>query len=560
MSESQPSTQQAIEVILDTLRLSEQRIVELEARLAERSPDTRELRMQLEQIEATLEATTRERDDWRFETERLNSVVADERKAAHYLRKKLRIAESAPDQAGKKELNFLRGRNEDLEAQLKDSRDATQARESALETRQQEAASALATQAALQARIADLETKLAARSEAGTALQAELDATRDKLDAQRQAHEQALEAQRQAHEHTLAELNARYSALTERASKAEAELEETQTMLRKADESGARSDHERRQLEEQLALDTERMHDLRDEVARLSLRARWAVRRRALVRRLIGEVRARQRANLALKNGIDAMRQYKHAAEQQQHKLLDKYRRLKARMESEHGETGSVAVPPTAGNTHQLVEVGEPSSSGLHRRLQAQTELIEAMERDIERVGSLKRELAARDRRMSELEATISDLRKELELKQALIGTLEVDLHSTMRGKRVDPRLIAAAGREIQADADAAQSAANTKAHSKTESPDAPTHSHAPAQADRAPSDTSEDVQPTKPLEQGAASSFTPAGARLRAGLQALDATRPSKISTGTMKLRTMSEQAGDETSTMKVLGAQSRD
>lgn len=555
MSESQPSPQQAIEVILDTLRLSEQRIVELETRVGERSPDTRELRMQLEQLEATLEATAHERDDWRFETERLNGIVEDERKAAHYLRKKLRISESAPEQAGRKELNFLRGRSEDLEAQLRELREAMQARDSTLEALQQEAASALATQAAQQARIADLESKLAARSEAGAGLQTQLDAQRDELEAQRQAHAQALEAQGQAHEHMLAEFNAQQSTLTQRASQAEAELEETRAMLRQADESGARSDHERRQLEEQLALDTERMHDLRDEVARLSLRARWALRRRGLIRRLIGEVRGRQRANLALKNGLDAMRQYKHTAEQQQHKLLDKYRRLQARMESEHGETGGISVAAAPSSPHQLVEVGEPSSSGVHRRLRAQTELIESMERDIERVGSLKRELAARDRRMTELEGTINELRKELELKQTLIGTLEIDLHSTMRGKRVDPRLIEAAGREIQADADAAQSAAESRADNTTaKSPDAAQQSNAE------PSDAAPGVQPSEPPAQPSVPDYTPAGARLRAGLQALEATRPSKVGTGTMRLRTLSEPASDDTSTMRVLGSQARD
>jgi chromosome segregation ATPase len=245
------------------------------------------------------------------------------------------------------------------------------------------------------------------------------------------ALEQQLEERAQSAEASRHRFEAELDAAHRRVGEVEAELEETRTQLRRADEQVAGKQHECRQLEERLALDSERMQDLRDAVAHLQVRDKWARRRRGLVRRLIAELRQRQRANLALKTGLDALRQFKNKAEEDRRALLEKYRRLQASVH--HDDDAAVEADSRGADTHRVVEREDLSHSGMHRRLQAQSELIESMERDIQRVGALKRELGERERRIAELE-------KELALKQTVIGTLEADIESTMRNRRLDLR------------------------------------------------------------------------------------------------------------------------
>jgi chromosome segregation ATPase len=491
MSEKQHSAQQAIEVILEALHVSERRIAELEAALGERNPDQRELQARLATLESELEALTRERDDWKFECERMNSVADDERKAAHYLRRKLRISETGPDQAGKKELNFLRGRTEELESMLKQARAAGDEHEQRLQERTQAASAALAMQAALQARAAALESRLAHTTEQLTDTTNKLTDTTEQL------------AHTVGQQEELEQLRGECAAAKARLSQSAAELEEHVTQLRKADENLARTDNERRRLEEQVELDSERLHDLRDQVKGLRISAAWATRRRQLIRRLVGEIRQRQRANIALKNGVDALRQNKQKAEQHQHMLLEQYHRLKASMHP-RGEADTRQRTPA--EAHQLVASDAVSSSGLHRRLRAQDELIESMERDIERVGAMKRELTERDKRLSEAEARIAALHKELALKQALLGTLEDDLQSAMRGRRIDTRLLTTAA-----------------------------------------SDNSNTAAP-------------PAAAEPTRTLRTVDTSRPGKQDSGTVKLRRLTEEPQQDTAPLRPTAGRSAD
>lgn len=284
-------------------------------------------------------------------------------------------------------------------------------------------------------------------------------------------------------------LQTREQALEERTARCqtlEQELEDSLTQLRRADEKLAARDLECGRLEERHLLDTERLDSLRAEMAGLQLRARWARRRRRLAGKLVAELRQRQRANLALKSGIDTLRQSRHKAEEEHRALQERYRRLQESMRRDDDP----APPPVPHETHRVVE-GEDerlSPSGLHRRLMAQSELIESMERDIQRVAALKRDLADREHRIETLE-------QELAAKQSLITSLEDDLNNTMRSRRIDPRLLAGGA----------------------EDPDA--------------TFAAEHDRPGEARQQS-----------LAAGLAALEESRPRKQDTGTVKLRVLSE------------------
>ena len=297
-------------------------------------------------------------------------------------------------------------------------------------------------------------------------------------------------------------LKARDDRLTEQTERCQSlgqELEETLTQLRRADEKFAARDLDHARLEERHLLDTERLESLRAEMAGLQLRARWAHRRRRLAGKLVAELRQRQRANLSLKNGIDALRQFKNKAEEEHRALLERYRRLQESMRRGDDEPPK---PPVPHETHRVVEADGMSPSGLHRRLLAQGELIESMERDIQRVAALKRDLMDREQRVHKLAARVQELEQELELKQTLIATLEDDLNNTMRSRRIDPRLLAG----DVADPDATFAA--EQAHS-----------------------------------EGAPSRE----ATLAAGLSALEERRPQKRDTGTVKLRVLPEAPGGD-------------
>lgn len=302
--------------------------------------------------------------------------------------------------------------------------------------------------------------------------------------------EQALAQREQGAEANRHRLEAELDAARRRVTEVEAELEETHTQLRRADEQVAARQHECRQLQERLELDAERMRELRETLSRLKIHHSWSRRRRDLVRRLIAEMRQRQRANLALKTGLDALRQFKQKAEEDRRALLEKYRRLQASVHQEdHDPAASAAHGP---DTHRVIEGDGETHSGLHRRLQVQSELIESMERDIQRVGALKRELADRERRIEALE-------KELEIKRKLIGTLEEDLQSTMRNRRLDLRSVPAAA-------------------------DQPAGEARPAPAAASGGDT------------------------LGAALDAMERPRPPKQDTGTVRLRALSEESPPQT------------
>ncbi|MCC5862139.1 MAG: hypothetical protein JJT93_09550 [Gammaproteobacteria bacterium] len=296
--------------------------------------------------------------------------------------------------------------------------------------------------------------------------------------------------------------DARLTEQTERCKSLGQELEDTLTQLRRADEKLAARDLDCARLEERHLLDNERLESLRAEMSGLRLRARWANRRRRLAGKLVAELRQRQRANLSLKNGIDALRQFKNKAEEEHRALLERYRRLQESMRRGDEEPAKPAVPH---DTHRVVDADDISPSGLHRRLLAQGELIESMERDIQRVAALKRDLMEREQRVGELDARVQTLEQELELKQSLIATLEDDLNNTMRSRRIDPRLLSDEG----VDPDATFAAE---------------HGHSEDQASRQ--------------------------ATLTAGLSALEAPRPQKRDTGTVKLRVLPEVTVDDEQT----------
>ncbi len=386
-----PSHEDAIETIVEGLRASEARVAELEARLAERSPETRELRENLAAMEARIAQLELERDHLRHELEHSREVIRDERRTANYLRRKLRVAEGGPEQTTRKELNFWRGRVDALESELAPLREREQ-------------------------RIAQLEASCAEALAARTAAETQL---------------RASEREQREQESRLCGLDADLQSR-------KAELERIETQLRRADEAAARLLTDKETLEERVALAEQRNEDQALEIEQLTLRARRADRRRTLIGRLIGELRQRQRANLALKSALDALRTHKHKVAMEQQKLLEKYRRLQARLaELENGEVVEDYV--NTGMVHAMANPAPIDDSTLEQRLRAQAVLIETLERDLDRLQKLRREVDQRDRELAARDQRISELCERLERRQELIDELTRDLESTRRGRRDAP-------------------------------------------------------------------------------------------------------------------------
>src|SRR5690606_21502842 len=103
-------------------------------------------------------------------------------------------------------------------------------------------------------------------------------------------------------------------------------------------------------------------------------------RRKKLVAALIAALRAKAKANVALKAGLDGLRTYKAAAESNQQKLLQRIDALKNELK-EAEETIERHQGATLAK-EQLAD-SQSKSNALEQRLDAQAEVIATLEADL---------------------------------------------------------------------------------------------------------------------------------------------------------------------------------
>jgi hypothetical protein len=152
---------------------------------------------------------------------------------------------------------------------------------------------------------------------------------------------------------------------------------------------------------------------------------RLAQKRRKLVGALIQSIRNRYKANTALKAGLDSLRTYKAAAEQNQQKLLKRIDKL-TRQLRETEEALKHQQSAAASQAAQVQAEAGGRQAELEQRLNAQIEVIQSLEAELKTAKAAKRV-------QDDKSGMIEQLRGELEIKNQLIQKLEADADEQQR-------------------------------------------------------------------------------------------------------------------------------
>jgi chromosome segregation ATPase len=262
-----------------------------------------------------------------------------------------------------------------------------------------------------------------------TANERELDSLRERLLASSRELDE-LRAERQRLEHVAVQAEAHAAATASEIEAAREQMSGLETELkeeREHAESLGELANERREhmtkLQEQVEEAEERYADANWRLGKSLHFERIVKRRKGLVLKLLEALRAKMKANVALKAGLDGLRTFKATAEMNQHKLLQRIDALKADLK-EADET----VKRHQGGTAAKEELTNAISraAALEERLNAQAELIQSLEADLKKVRLAHKPA---DDKSHEIER----LTKELETKNQVIAALEADTDDQQR-------------------------------------------------------------------------------------------------------------------------------
>lgn len=176
-------------------------------------------------------------------------------------------------------------------------------------------------------------------------------------------------------------------------------------------------------LQEQVEEAEERFADANWRLGKALYFERIVNRRKGLIQKLLGALRAKMKANVALKAGLDGLRTFKQAAEMNQHKLLQRIDSLKADLK-EAEETVKRHQGATAAKEELTGAVAR--ATALEERLNTQAELIQSLEADL-KTARLTQKAG------SEQNDDIARLTKELEAKNQVISQLQADTDDQQR-------------------------------------------------------------------------------------------------------------------------------
>ncbi|MBN1237259.1 MAG: hypothetical protein JXB36_02095 [Gammaproteobacteria bacterium] len=306
--------------------------------------------------------------------------------------------------------------------------------------------------------------ELARKSQALEAADGATEAVTADLDAARQDVER-LQKSSETAEQRATEAEAANRALRERAESTEAALERVNARLAELDEESRSAREQIAGLEQELLEEKERTDNLseianerRELIAQLEDRlaeaeeryeeAKWRLgkaehfellvrRRKKLIKAMIERIRSKDKANTALKAGLDGLRTYKATAAAQQHKLLTRIDALTAKVdeleETLARERAAPPPPPPAPEPSAEAVDAAARAVELERRIDAQVEIIETLESELK---AAKAQVQAGSDRQSEIDARdaeLAQLKRELESKSDIISRLQEDADEQQR-------------------------------------------------------------------------------------------------------------------------------
>ena len=419
-------------------------LAEREHRIAELSAEVEQLRNELRQshdgdrkdatrYEEQIAALTRDADA-------LRSRIEQDKHDNGSARAALEIALHEREQEIEKQRQLLTANERDfieLKRQLAEREQVTADLRDRIEEQRQEIVACDTELKNREQQLNALNQSLTERDERAQAAGADLDHVRATLTAQGQeieslrdllaAAERELEEQRLTVADALAraETAARdIESIREQASGLEAELKEERENAESLGELANERREHMTKLQEQVEEAEERYADANWRLGKSLYFERIVKRRKGLIKKLLDALRAKMKANLALKAGVDGLRTYKQTAEMNQHKLLQRIDGLKAELQE-----AQEAVKRHQGGTAAKEELTTAISraTALEERLNTQAELIQSLEADLKAARLSQKATESKTGKTKQVER----LSKELQTQEELIQSLESELKAT---------------------------------------------------------------------------------------------------------------------------------
>ena len=420
-----------------TLAEREHRITELTAEIEHLRNDLRQ-RHEVERKDVTgyeeqIGALTRE-------VEALRSRIEQDRHDNGSARAALEIALHEREQelekqrqlvtANERDFAELRSQLAEREQAAADLRDRIEEQRQEIVTRERELEDSRQT-------VREIGQTLAERNERTEAAAADLEHVRATLTAQAQEIE-ILRATSATSERELEELRAALAdaqAISETAARdmesareqlagIEAELKEERENAESLGEIANERREHMTKLQEQVEEAEERFADANWRLGKSLYFERIVKRRKGLIKKLLDALRAKMKANSALKAGVDGLRTFKQTAEMNQHKLLQRIDGLKAELQEAHE-----AVKRHQGATAVKEEVVNATAraTALEERLNTQAELIQSLEADLKAARLSQKPAESKPGKTQQVER----LSKEMATQAELIQALESELKAT---------------------------------------------------------------------------------------------------------------------------------
>jgi chromosome segregation ATPase len=251
----------------------------------------------------------------------------------------------------------------------------------------------------------------------------EIDSLREALDAgsreigELRSTKQRLEAELTDADALVASAARDLDAAREQIAGLEVELKEEREHAESLGELANERREHMTKLQEQVEEAEERYADANWRLGKSLYFERIVKRRKGLIQKLLGALRAKMKANVALKAGLDGLRTFKQTAEMNQHKLLQRIDSLKAELK-EAEETVKRHQGATAAK--EEISTAVARATALEQRLNTQAELIQSLEADL-KTARLAQKAGGDDH------DAVARLTQELEAKNQIITKLQAD-------------------------------------------------------------------------------------------------------------------------------------
>ena len=419
-------------------------LVDREHRIAELSAEVEQLRNEVRQHH-----DTDRKDATRYEeqiaaltrdAEALRSRIEQDRHDNGSARAAIEIALHEREQELEKQRQLLAANERDfseLKRQLAEREQAAADLRDRIEEQRQEIVACDTELKNRDQQLQDLNQSLTERDERAQAAGADLDHVRATLTAQAQeieslrdllaASDRELEELRTglADAQARAETNSRdMDSAREQMAGIEAELKEERENAESLGELANERREHMTKLQEQVEEAEERFADANWRLGKSLYFERIVKRRKGLIKKLLDALRAKMKANVALKAGVDGLRTYKQTAEMNQHKLLQRIDGLKAELQE-----AQEAVRRHQGATAVKEEVANATARAteLEERLNTQAELIQSLEADLKTARLSQKSAESKTGKTQQVER----LSKEMATQAELIQALESELKAT---------------------------------------------------------------------------------------------------------------------------------